>query len=261
MNVQDRFWKVASLVGILLAVFLAVVSIKGIQSFNDNDMPAYNSISVIGKGESISVPDIATFSFGVTETAKTVADASDKAANRMNAALKAVKDAGVAEKDIKTTSYSINPKYEYENGDCNIYRCVSGKSILVGYEVGQTVEVKVRDLKKAGDVFSTISSLNVENVNGLSFSIDDIEKYKAEARAKAIADAQAKAKVLAQQLGVRIVKITSFYDSSDQPMYYGRGEGMGGDMMVMSAKAVSAPEIPVGEQKITSSVTIMYEIK
>lgn len=260
MNVQDRFWKVASLVGVLLAVFLAVVSIKGIQSFNDNDTPAYNSISVSGKGEAVSIPDIASFSFGVSETAKTVADASNKAADRMNAALKAVKDAGVDEKDIKTTSYSINPKYEYEGGDCNTYRCTPGKSTLVGYEVGQTVQVKIRDLKKAGDIFSTISSLNVENVNGLSFAIDDIEKVKAEAREKAIADAKAKAQILADQLGVRIVKITSFYDSTDQPVYYGR-EGMGGDMMVMSAKAVSAPQIPAGEETVTSSVTITYEIK
>ncbi len=260
MNVQDRFWKVASLVGVLLAVFLAVVSVKGIQSFNDNDTPAYNSISVSGKGEAVSIPDIASFSFGVSETAKTVADASNKAADRMNAALKAVKDAGVDEKDIKTTSYSINPKYEYEGGDCNTYRCTPGKSTLVGYEVGQTVQVKIRDLKKAGDIFSTISSLNVENVNGLSFAIDDIEKVKAEAREKAIADAKAKAQILADQLGVRIVKITSFYDSTDQPVYYGR-EGMGGDMMVMSAKAVSAPQIPAGEETVTSSVTITYEIK
>ncbi|MEN9912713.1 MAG: hypothetical protein RLY66_121 [Candidatus Parcubacteria bacterium] len=260
MNAPERFWKIATLVGILLAVFLAVISVKGMQTLNDNDTPAYNSISVTGKGEAVSIPDIATFSFGVTESAKTVADASTKAADRMNAALKAVKDAGVEEKDIKTTSYSINPKYDYEGGECNTYRCTPGKSTLTGYEVGQTVQVKIRDLKKVGDIFSTISSLNVENVNSLSFAIDDVEKFKDEARAKAIDDAKAKAEVLAKQLGVRIVKITSFYDSSDQPMYYGR-EGMGGDAMVMNVKAASAPEIPAGEQTIMSSVTITYEIK
>lgn len=260
MNIQDRFWKVASLVGILLAVFLAVLSIKGIQSFNDNDVPAYNSISVNGKGEAVSIPDIATFSFGVSETAKTVAEATTKAAERINAAIKAVKDAGIEDKDIKTLSYSISPRYESEDSVCNTYRCIPGKSILTGYEVSQTLEVKVRDLEKSGAIFSTIGALNVDNVNGLSFSIDDIEKVKAEARAKAIADAQAKAAVLAKQLGVRIVKITSFYDSSDYPMYYGR-EGMGGDMMSVKALAAVAPEIPTGEQTVTSSVTITYEIK
>ncbi|MEK7641943.1 MAG: SIMPL domain-containing protein [Patescibacteria group bacterium] len=263
MNVQDRFWKVASLVGIVLVVFLAVLSIKGMQSLNDNEMPAYNSISVNGKGESVSIPDIATFSFGVTETAKTVAEAQSKATDRINAALKAVRDGGVEEKDIKTVSYSINPHYEYAGGDCNTYRCAPGKSTLTGYDVVQSVEVKIRNLEKAGAIFSTIGALNVENVNGLSFSIDDIEKVKAEARAKAIADAQAKAKDLAKQLGVKIVKITSFYDASDQPVFYGR-EGMGGDML-MNAKVSSAPtatpEIPTGEQKITSNVTITYEIK
>lgn len=260
MNSQERLWKVASLVGILLVVFLAVLSLKTIKSIGGND-PIYNSISVTGKGEAITIPDIATFSFGVTEKAKTVAEAQAKASDRINAALKAVKDAGVDAKDIKTTSYAINPHYDYDNGTCNDYRCAPGKSTLTGYDVSQFVEVKIRNLEKAGAIFSTIGSLNVENVNGLSFSIDDIEKIKAEARAKAIADAKAKATELARQLGVRIVKITSFYDSNDQPSYYGR-EGMGGDMM-LSAKAVMAPapEIPTGEQKVTSNVTITYEIK
>lgn len=262
MNIQDRFWKVASLVGILLVVFLAVLSIKGIQSLGSDQEPIYNSISVNGKGEVVVIPDVATFSFSVTETSKTVAEAQDKASVRTNAALKAIRDAGIKDEDIKTTSYSINPHYEYANGACNEFRCLPGKSTLTGYDVAQSVEVKIRDLEKAGELFSAIGALNVQNVSGLSFSVDDIEKEKSKARALAIADAQAKAKELSKQLGVRIVKITSFYDSSDQPNYYGRAEGMGGDSMVKNMAApAAAPEIPVGEQKVVSNVTISYEIK
>jgi uncharacterized protein YggE len=264
MNIQDRFWKVASLVGVMLFVFLLVLSIKGLQTLGDSQSPIYNTISVTGKGEEVSKPDVATFSFSVTETAKTVAEAQTKATDRINAALKAVRDGGVEDKDIKTTSYAINPHYEYNGGDCNTYRCAPGKSTLTGYDVSQSVEVKIRNLEKAGALFSTIGALNVENVNGLSFTIDSIDKVKADAREKAIADAQAKAKVLAKQLGVRIVKITSYYDNSDQPYYYGKAEGMGGDMIsarAVAAPMAAAPEVPTGEQKVTSNVTITYEIK
>ena len=260
MNPQENFWKVSTLAVILLAVFLGVLSIKGLKDIGTDD-PIYNSISVNGKGESIIIPDIATFSFGVTEKAKTVIEAQDKASVRINAALKAVKDEGVDPKDIKTTSYSINPYYDNSGGSCNEFRCTPGKSVLAGYEVSQYVEVKIRDLKKAGAIFSTIGSLNVDNVNSLAFAIDDVEKVKSIARAEAIADAQLKAKELAKQLGVRIVKITSYYDDSNQPIFYGR-EGMGGDAMnIKTLTASVAPEISPGEQKVTSNVTITYEIK
>ncbi len=266
MNIPERFWKIAGSAVVLLTVFLAIISVKELKSIGyvGTDKPVYNTISVNGKGEAVTIPDVATFSFSVTETGKTVSDAQLKAATKINAALKAVKDAGVEDKDVKTTSYSINPHYDYQDGVCapNGGYCKPGKSVLNGYDVAQSIEVKVRDLTKAGSVFSTIGNLDVQNVNGLSFSIDDIDKVKADARAKAIIDAKAKAEKLAKDLGVSIVRITSFYDSSDQPSYYGR-EGMGGDMM-MSAKvsiAPVSPQIPTGEQKVVSTVSITYEIK
>ncbi len=265
MTIQEKVWKTGMWVGIILAIFLVVISIKEIKSISyiGRDNPGYNNISVNGKGEALSIPDVATFSFSVTETAKTVDEAQTKATDKSKAALKAVRDAGVADKDIQTTSYSINPHYDYQNASCGLNYCPPGKSVLTGYEVSQTVQVKIHDLEKAGSIFSAIGALDVQNVNGLSFAIDDIEKVKAEARAKAIADAQSKAKELAKQLGVRIVKITSFYDSSDQPMYFGRGEGMASDAMNVKVQSAIAPaaEIPAGEQKVISTVTITYEIK
>lgn len=261
---QERVWKIAATVGVLLTVFLAVLSIKELKSISyvGKSDQIINTISVNGKGEEISVPDVATFSFGVTETAKTVADAQTKSADRINAALKAVRDAGVKDKDVQTTSYTINPHYEYQNGVCSSNgACQPGKSVLTGYEVSQTIQVKVRDLAKAGTLFGSIGALGVQNVNGLSFSVDTIDAVKAKARAKAIADAQAKAETLADQLGVKIVRITGFYDQTDNtPYLYGRG----GDM-VMSAKAeaapMAAPEVPAGEQKVISNITITYEIR
>lgn len=261
MNNQEKVWKVGKWVGILLVVFLAVISIKQLKSIGDSS-PIMNAITVNGKGESVSIPDVATFSFSVTENGKTVGDAQKKATAKINSAIKAVKDGGIEEKDIKTLSYSINPHYEYTQGVCTTYGCPGGKSVLSGYDVSQTIEIKVRDLDKAGAIFDTIGSLGVQNVNGLTFSIDDIDTVKAQARNLAIEDAKAKAKVLAGKLGVKLVKITSFYDSSDDVNPYMRGEGMGADVMTLKANApVVAPQVPAGEQKVTARVSITYEIR
>lgn len=257
-----RLWKIGVTVGVLLAVFLAVISIKEFKSISyvGKDTPIMNFITVNGKGETVSIPDIATFSFGVTETGKLVNEAQDKATTKINAALKALKDSGVEDKDVKTTSYNINPHYEYIDGgySAGVYR--PSKQTLTGYDVSQTIQVKVRDLKKAGALFATIGSLDVQNVNGLTFSIDDIDKVKAEAQKIAITNAQAKADKLAEQLGVRLVRITSFYDNSDQPTY-----GYGADMMNAKVSSVMAPQvapsIPSGEQKVISNVSITYEIQ
>lgn len=274
MNPQTRVWKIAAAVGVLLVIFLAVLSIKELKSIEyvGKDVPAVNTISVNGYGEAYAVPDVATFSFSVTETAKTVSDAQNKATTKVNSALKTVRDAGVADKDIKTTSYSINPHYEYQNAVCptpGVYNsgsgsaspvyCPPGRSVLTGYDVGESIEVKVRDLNKAGAIFASIGALNVENVNGLSFSVDNPDSVKAEARATAISKAEAKADMLARQLGVRLVRVTSFYDSSDQsgPVPYGLG---GGEVMTLKSVAAT-PEVPAGQQKVTSNVTITYEIE
>lgn len=263
MTIQEQVWKVGKWVGILLVVFLAVLSIKALKetSYVGRNVPIMNSISVQGKGEAISIPDIATFSFTVNETAKTVKEAQDKATEQINGALAAVKAGGVDDKDIKTLSYNINPHYEYVQGVCTVYGC-PGKSVLTGYDVSQTIEVKVRDLTKAGELFDTIGAAGIQNVNGLTFGIDDIDSVKAIARADAIANAQEKAQKIAKELGVRLVKVSSFYDSSDDmysPYYSARPEmAMGGDVANMSVKS---PSIPTGQQKVTATVSVTYEIR
>lgn len=263
MNNQEKVWKVGQWVGILLVVFLAVVSIKEFKgiSYVGKDTPIMNSISVNGKGEAISIPDIATFSFSVTENAKTVKEAQTKATEKINSALAAIKAGGVDEKDIKTLYYSINPNYEYTQGICTQYGCPPGKQVLNGYNVSQTIQVKVRDLSKAGELFDTLGSAGVQNVDSLAFSIDDIDSVKAMARAAAIVNAKEKAEKIADELGVKLVRVMSFYDSSDDQYYpyYGREMGMGGDAM-LSVKAPT-PEIPQGEQKVIASVSITYEIR
>ncbi len=262
MNTQTRVWNIGATLGVLLVAFVAVLTIKEIKSiaYVGKDLPVANTISVSGTGDAVAVPDVATFSFTVTETGKTVAEAQAKATEKNNAAQKALHDAGIAAADIQTTSYAINPHYDYSGGPCTAYGCPSSKQTMNGYDVSQTTLVKVRDLTKAGDIFTSIGSLGVQTVDGLSFSVDKPESVQAKARGIAINNAQAKADELAKQLGVSIVGVVNFTEDNGnnypRPVMYAMDKAVGS-----SAAAPAAPEISPGQQKVTSNVTIIYQIR
>ncbi len=246
---------------VFLALFLFGKTLTVFKEYKYVGRGSYpsNVISVNGTADVYAVADVASFTYSVVETGKTAKEAQDKAAKKSADILAAIRALGVPEKDIKTTSYNLYPKYEWTNYSCvaGSY-CPPGKNQLVGYELSESVEVKVRTETKidAGEVLAKVGSLGAGNVSGLSLTVDDIEAFKTEARAQAILDAKEKAKVLAEALGVELKEITSFYDNTPSPYY-----GMGGDMMEAKAVSMSAtPEIVRGENKVTAQVTITYEI-
>jgi uncharacterized protein YggE len=261
MNTPTNFWKASTVAVILLTVFLAVLSLKEIKSiaYVGKSDQIINTISVSGTGDAFAAPDVANISYTVTFSAKTIADAQAQTTTKSNAALKILKDAGVEDKDIQTTSYNINPHYDYQQAVCSSNYCPPSKSVLSGYDVSQSTSVKIRNLDKAGSVLTSLGTLGVQNLNGLNFTVDKIEDVRAQARNKAIAMAQAKADTLAKQLGVHLVHIAGFYENGDQPIYYGMGGAK--SMAVDAAPAVPTPELSTGEQKVTSNVTITYEIR
>ncbi len=260
---KKRFFNSVLAVAVTLAIFLAVLTLNAIKEGSNigrNFYPA-NVISVYGTGEVFAIPDTGSFSFSVVEEGKTVKEAQDKASKKINTTLDAVRALGVAEKDIKTTGYNSYPKYEYQQQTkaCAEIYCPPGKQVLTGYEVSQTISVKVRNTADAGAVLTKVGDLGVSNISNLDFVIDDMDAVNAQARDKAILDAKEKAKVLAKALGVRLVRIVSFNEGGGYPIPY----AMGGAMeKVMSADAVSMPpQTPVGENEIISNVTITYEVR
>ena len=163
-------------------------------------------------------------------------------------------------RSIKTTDYSINPQYDYVNGVCEPGgACRPGSQTLRGYQVTQTLEVKVRDTKKAGDLLSGVGSKGATQVSSLSFTTDDDDKLKADARAKAITDAKGKADELAKQLGVSLVRVVGFSEDGNYPVYYAKTMAM--DSAGMGSAPSPAPELPTGQNKITSNVSVTYEIR
>lgn len=218
-----------------------------------------STISVNGTGEAVAVPDIATFSFSVLAEAKDAADAQDRSAESINSIIAFLKENGVEKKDIKTLSYNLSPKYEYIRTICSDGFCPPGRQNLIGYMVSQTIEIKVRDTGQAGDIISGVGGLGATNVSSLRFIVDDDEKVKDEARSKAIADAKEKAKTLADDLRVRLVRLTDFYENQPGPYY-----GYDGEVAISFAESGvvrAVPDIPVGENKIVSNVTLVYEIR
>lgn len=244
-----------------LALFLLVLTMGELKGYHyiGSGVTATNTISVSGDGEVFAVPDTATFSVTVQEEAKEVKAAQDVATKKGNDIIAYLKGEGVDEKDIQTTDYSVYPQYDYNNAVCAGGYCPPGKQTLRGFQVSQTLTVKVRDTKKAGDLLSGVGSRGVASVSGLNFTIDDQDALEAEARDKAIKKAGAKAEALADSLGVDIVRIVGFSENGNYPIYYAKAE------MSMAADsrgaAAPSPEIPVGQNKITSNVSVTYEIR
>lgn len=257
----NKILKYGSIVLMVLAVFLAIQSIHSLVAANHigKDTPAMNVITVNGTAEKVVMPDIATFSFGASMTGETVASAQKVVTDRINKAIDLVKAAGVDAKDIKTVAYNINPHYEYIQKPCTQFSCPAGQQNLTGYDVSQTIEVKVRDTSKAGEILGKLGGAEVTNISGLTFSVDDHEKVQAEARAEAIADARAKAKILAKDLGVRLGRVVSFNEGYYPQPYYMMGGAKMSDAVMESA--APTPNIPAGENTVTSNVSITYEIR
>lgn len=245
---------VMTLVGILLAYVIVLLG-----TMIRNNMQKYSTIGyadkqertivVSGQGKVTATPDIAITDMGLTSDAATVSEAQKKNTETMNQVVAKLKTLGIADKDIKTASYNIYPQYDYTDKG----------SVLKGYQVSQTLEIKIRNLEKANEVLALAGEFNLNNVSGLQFTIDDKDVYIAQARQLAIQKVAAKAKTLSQALGVKVVAIVSYNEYSNDsqtPVYY----GMGGS--VDSAKAVMpAPQIQAGSNDVILNVDVTLEIR
>lgn len=251
---------ILGILAIIVIFFLAVRIAKDIKSYDyiGRDISAPNTISVSGKGEILTKADIANFTFNVIEESLNVSEAQERAALKMNKIIEFLAGNGVEDRDIKTINYNISPRYEYVKSSEKIKAPTRNNRVLVGYEVSQGVGVKIRNIDSIGSIVAGVGDFGASNVSGLNFSIDEEDNLKKEARELAIEDAREEAKVLAKGLGVKLVRIINFSESGYFPIY--REKFSSADMS-MSVGGAIAPEIPAGEDKITSQVNIVYEIK
>lgn len=263
MNSQSfiSLWYVRALVIIILvAIALALVAYTKL-TWRESVYGQYGlpSISVRGEGEVLAKPDIGSFSFSVQAEGDDAGAAQTASAEKINAILAFLTEAGVEDKDVKTSGYYLNPKYRYDTRICpaNSY-CPPGDPILDGYEVMESVTVKVRDIDQSGNLISGVGERGATNISGLSFTIDDDSTLKDEARAAAIADAKERAKAIAKEMGVSLGRVTGYYEEADYMPYYG-----GGDMAMSAVRneASVTPSLPAGENLTRSIVNVTFEIR
>jgi len=206
------------------------------------------SISIMGEGKVVAVPDIANIQLGYQIEKNTVAAAQKDNTDKMNLMIdKLKKDFKIDAKDIQTANYNIYPQYDYSNG----------RQTLRAYQVSQNLNVKVRNMDNVSKIIEAAGAAGLNQVGNLTFSIDDPEKIKEEARAKALAQAKQKAETLANVVGVKLGKVISFSESSNdntpQPIYAMNkvASDMGGG---------AAPTVEAGSNEIIIIATVEYEI-
>ncbi len=205
-------------------------------------------ISVSGVGEVTGTPDTLTMSFGVSVIRDSVSEAVSVAAEKAEAVITSLKANGVAEEDIQTANYAVYPQYDWSN---NAQR-------LVGYQVSNSVNAKIRDLATAGTVIdgATAAGGDETTVSGVFFSIEDNEALIEAAREAAWNDAKQKAEHLASLAGVTLgdpVTIAETFTPSPQPLEYRES------VYAMADGGVSTPITP-GEQQVAVSLSVQFSI-
>lgn len=208
------------------------------------------SFMVSGEGKVTVVPDTGIVSLGVVSSQPTVKAAQNEANTAISNITKALKGLGVADKDIKTSSYSVYPQYDYSNG---------GANRVTGYQVNANLTVTVRDINKVNDVIDQSTANGANTVGGIQLTVDDDKQKELlqEARELAVKEAKSKAESLAKAAGISLGKIINVVESSDnapRPVF--------ANVDLKMAGGGSAPtEIAPGSTDITSSVTLFYETR
>jgi uncharacterized protein YggE len=205
------------------------------------------TLTVAAEGRVTRAPDIAEVSGGVVTSAPTAAAAMAENTVRMNAVVAAVKKAGIADRDIQTTGLNLQPQYRYADNQ---------PPVLTGYQVTNTVSLRLRKLVEAGRLLDTLVGVGANQIGGPNFSVDAADEALDEARVAAVKMARTRAQLYAQAAGLRIKRIVSISES-------GAIEPGPRPMMVM-ARAVrmeAAPMVAPGEVALGVNVTMVFELE
>ena len=210
-------------------------------------------VTIEGLGEVSGRPDTAIVTSGVTSQGATAREALNANTADMEKLLETLKAAGIADRDIQTSGFSVSPNYVYSNEvDANGY---SLPPKINGYLVSNQVTIRVRNLDSLGSVLDQSVTVGANTINGISFSVADPAKLYEEARKKAFADARAKAELYAGVAEVELSDIAAITETQGygQPQPYMMRE------MAMAADAAAVP-VQTGELTYTINVTVSWRL-
>jgi len=244
---------ISAFIIVLIVVFVSLAVWLNVDIKNKTE-ETKNTITVSDTGTIYTKPDLVITTVSVVTEDKTVAGAMMENTQKMNSIINATKALGVEEKDLKTIAFNVSPRYEWQEATL-LYP--SGVRTLVGYEITQSLQIKIRNLEKIGEIIQAATDSGANQVGDLQFTVEKEDELKVQARTEAIGKAKAKAKELAKELGIKLVRISSFSESGNIPYYYGYSEkavpsGLGGGDIA---------QIQTGENKIEVTIYITYEIK
>jgi hypothetical protein len=211
-----------------------------------SDVPPQRTISVNGTGQAVLTPDIAYITIGVQSEAPSAREAVAQNNTQAQAVIAALLGMGVAEKDIRTTNFSIYPNQRYDR---------DGNPTEISYVVNNSVYVTIRDLDKIGDILDKVVQAGANQINSIQFDVADKTAALAAARDAAVAQAREQAEALAKAAGVSVDKVQSIQYYANEPAPIAKSA----DMMLM-AEARSVP-IQSGEMTLTVNVQMVFTIK
>lgn len=205
-------------------------------------------LDVTAQGKTARVPDLATIEAGVTTQAATAAGALADNAAQMDKVIAALKAAGVADRDIATTTVRLNP--QYQNGD-------NQPPTISGYQATNTVSVRFRDVAKSGAILDTLVRQGANQIDGPNLSLSEPDAALDEARTDAVRKARARAELYAKAAGLSVARIVSISEN---------GEDDGGQpprpvMFAARSAAMPKTQIAAGETDVTVTVAVRFLLK
>jgi len=203
------------------------------------------TIVVSGTGRVAVEPDVAELRLGVAISRETVAEARSEAAATMSAILAAIREAGVAERDIRTAMLSVQPRYDYRDGQA---------PALAGYDLSNVVEVTVRELAAVGDVIDGSLRAGATSLDGLAFQVAEPSAPEAAARTAAVAVSLKKTEVLAAAAGIRIAGVADIVEGGAPPSFPLAKAAR------MSLAADSGTPVAAGTTDVVVTVTVTFRI-
>jgi uncharacterized protein YggE len=210
-------------------------------------------VTIAGVGEVVARPDTAIVTSGVTSQGATAREALSANTADMAKLLETLKAAGISERDIQTSGFSVSPNYVYSSEvDANGY---SLPPRINGYLVSNQVTIRVRDLATLGVILDQSVTVGANTINGISFTVADTSDLYVEARKKAFADARAKAELYAEAAGVALGDIAAITEAQD----YGYPQPY---MMREAAADIASAPVPVeaGELSFTITVNVSWQL-
>jgi uncharacterized protein len=207
---------------------------------------AQAAITVTGTGKIKYTPDLGFVHLGISSEDKSAADAWKNNANKVKKIFEALKAMGIDVKDIQTTGVNVSPKYFYPKDE---------PPRLLGYVASYDLTVKVRKLNEVGKVLDGAVEAGANRSVGISFGSSEADKLVKQARLAAVTEAREKAKLLVEGAGAALGLVRSINEGNPSSHYQRRF-----DMPAKGEMDVSSLIIAAGEQEMSVTVTLVYDI-